>query len=775
MSDITRRQLLTFFGATTALGVITPRPALGHGVARAGVEVGTFGRVTPVSQPHPLPIYTDHKSFLATGIDDGQVLEPAADPSLATYTVVVSPELERYVILRWGDRVFPNPDDYVGYNHDYTAFIPLHNHGKHEGYLWVNHEYASFPFSGHSPAAPANLANQAGNFAAVIGFALPAVRDREVLGELLYNCGGSIVRIRRDWQGRFRVSDGHRHNRRVHGLSGLGINAARTDGYEAVTAWGSKPHQQGDLKALIGTGPAATDVFPNSSDGLGNRIIGTAFNCSGATTPWGTVLSAEENFQGSSLFFVGVTEDVLPDGTQTAYIPGTTGAEFGLVGEKYGWLVEIDPVGGVAKKHTALGRFRHENAAIRARKHRKLVVYMGDDRRGGHVWKYVSRDIVRDLDSKLNSRLLASGTLFVARFNPDGTGVWIPLGLDTPTNPLKPSEIASEELAALGTAQQGGRLRLPRRNGIAGETGDGGSFLLTLTNEATAHPEYAGKTLGEFYPSLGAVHVDAFHAANLAGGTPCARPEDFEINPRNRREVIMAMTDGAPGSDGYPDSRIFVVSKLSADVDETQQSGSLHKIIEDTEDGDGLTFHWERLVQAGEAGAVLGTGFANVDNLAFDEDGDLWGVTDISTEQHNGFGLGLTPTPSTINHAATGNTATLVGIFGNNMLFTIPLHGPNAGELIPVASGPIRSEMTGPTFVDDTLIISVQHPCEDVPVGDGTLLSRTIEMLKLDGTLFTQTCTVPRGSNWPGNLGGSLADGLPRPATIGIHRHPKNR
>lgn len=70
----------------------------------------------------------------------------------------------------------------------------------------------------------------------------------------------------------------------------------------------------------------------------------------------------------------------------------------------------------------------------------------------------------------------------------------------------------------------------------------------------------------------------------------------------------MAMTDGAPGGDGYPDSRIFVVAKLSADVDETQQSGSLHKIIEDTEDGDGLTFHWERLVQAGEAGAVLGTG-----------------------------------------------------------------------------------------------------------------------------------------------------------------------
>jgi len=34
---------------------------------------------------------------------------------------------------------------------------------------------------------------------------------------------------------------------------------------------------------------------------------------------------------------------------------------------------------------------------------------------------------------------------------------------------------------------------------------------------------------------------------------------------------------------------------------------------------------------------------------------------------------------------------------------------------------------------------------------------------------------VPRGSNWPDNLGGSLADGLPRPATIGIQRRPKKR
>jgi secreted PhoX family phosphatase len=73
-------------------------------------------------------------------------------------------------------------------------------------------------------------------------------------------------------------------------------------------------------------------------------------------------MSAEENFQGSSAFFVGVTEDVKPDGTQTDYTAGTTGEKFGLVGEKYGWMVEINPANPSfrPRKHTALGRLRHE-------------------------------------------------------------------------------------------------------------------------------------------------------------------------------------------------------------------------------------------------------------------------------------------------------------------------------------------------------------------------------------------------------------------------------
>jgi secreted PhoX family phosphatase len=82
---------------------------------------------TPVRLPHPLPIYKQQKSFLATGLEMGTLLPTSADTRLLSFTViddvVVPPEYERYVIVHWGDRVFPNRDDYVGYNADYTAFV----------------------------------------------------------------------------------------------------------------------------------------------------------------------------------------------------------------------------------------------------------------------------------------------------------------------------------------------------------------------------------------------------------------------------------------------------------------------------------------------------------------------------------------------------------------------------------------------------------------------------------------------------------------------------
>ncbi|MBF2063262.1 MAG: PhoX family phosphatase [Calothrix sp. C42_A2020_038] len=776
MSMLSRRQLLIFFAGSA--GAVVADQVLNGVVSFADAQTAPL-TFTPVRLPHPLPAYTESPSFLPTGIGQGQVLGASANTRLASYTViddvVVPPEYERYVIVGWGDRVFPDPNEYFGYNCDYTGFIPI-GRTNDEGYLWVNHEYVGYPLSFLAPETPADLATFPDAFTPVIGRPLPATRNLEVDGEFLYNLGGSIVRIsKRNPQQRYTVVRDQK-NRRIHGLSGLGINSQRTDGYQNITSWGSLSYQRGDQNFLIGTGPAATDVFPLSSDGLGNRIIGTGFNCSGGTTPWGTILTAEENFQGAAVFFVGVTESVRPNGTQTGYTAPTVGNTFGLVGEKYGWMVEIDPAepGFRPRKHSWLGRFRHENIAMRVESGKKLVAYMGDDRRGGHTWKFVSTGTVASPTNKSNSQLFENGILYVARFNPDGTGQWIPLVLNTSTNPIPPTTLSSVEFAALGSAQGDGRLPLPRRNGIAGQTTDGGRFDITRTNEATTISGYQNKRLSDFYTSQGAVLCDAFLAANLVGGTPTARPEDLEVHPRTK-EVFIAYTDGAPGSDGYPDSRIFQVAKLSNAVNDTQQSGGIYKIIENSSDGTGLTFRWEKFAQGGEAGSRTGAGFANVDNLAFDFQANVWGVTDMSTSTHNGFGIGAAGTPSTINHTARGNVSSFTGVFGNNWLFFIPTSGPNAGKVIPFAYGPVRCEITGPTFVDDTLIVAVQHPGEDCPINDGTILNRTIEMLDLNGTTFNQTRIVPRGSSWPSNIpvadgGKGQTTGVPRPAVIGIRR-----
>lgn len=776
MSTLSRRQILIFFAGSAGAAVVGDAIFSSISSPTSAQTTLTF---TPVRLPHPLPVYQQVKSFLPTGIAQGQVVNPSTDVKLASYNViddvVVPPEYERYVIVGWGDKVFPNSDEYVGYNCDYTGFIPI-GRSADEGYLWVNHEYVSFPISGLAPETPADVQALTTTFTPVIGRSLPSSRNLELDGEFLYNLGGSIIRISRRNTARRFVVVADAKNRRIHGLSGLGINSERNDVYQNITAWGSRSYQQGDENYLIGTGPAATQVFNLSSDGLGNRIIGTAYNCSGGTTPWGTILSAEENFQGGGPFFMGVTEAVKPDGTQTGYSAGTTGATFGLVGEKYGWMVEIDPADPTVrpKKHTWLGRYRHENIAMRVEAGKKLVAYLGDDRRGGHTWKFVSNGNVGTISSKTNSALFENGTLYVAKYNPDGTGEWIPLLLTTPTNPIPPTTLSSVEFAALGSAQRNGLLPLPRRNGIAGQTTDGGAFNCTRSNEATALPSYQNRTLQNFYTSQGAILCDAFLAANLIGGTPTARPEDIEVHPTTK-EVFIAYTDGAPGSDGYPDSRIFQVAKLSGDVNATQQSGGLYKIIEGSADGTGTTFTWQKFAQGGEVGSIGGAGFANVDNLAFDNQGNVWGVTDMSTSTHNGFNVGASGNQTTINHSAAGNVSNFTGVFGNNWLFYIPTSGADAGKVIPFGYGPVRCEITGPTFLGDTLIVSVQHPGEDCPINDGTMLSRSIEMLDLNGTTFNQTRTVPRGSSWPSNIpvadgGNGQSTGVPRPCVIGIRR-----
>lgn len=883
-----RRSLLQFFGVAAGTAIVG---SLLPGRATASTPIGSSflnGPVTPLRLPHNLPIYDTQNSYLLSGNLTTSFLPTGGTTgnnagNLASYTlfddIAVSPEFEYYPIVAWGDRVFPNNEEYFGYNCDYTAFTPLST-DLSDGLLWVNHEYVSHPISAFVPEAPAALIGTQTSFQGVIGFSVDVNNQTLRYGEFVYNTGGSVVRITKDANGKYVPNANKSANRRIHGLSGLKLNQFRTDNrvvgsnttpYNTITAWGGLSYQQGNFDFLIGTGPTARDVFPNSVDGLGNKIIGTSFNCSGAYTPWGTVFSAEENFQAgpptttaapTSLgFYIGVQENILPDGRQTSYLVGTpntytdpasggsflnvsTGTFFGQVGEKYGYMVEIDmtrpsptisdtatleQINAIpnesettfrARKHTALGRFRHENAAFYSEVGKPLVLYMGDDRRGGHTWRYVSKgrfparaDFPTDAAYKnACSKLLEDGTLFVAQFNPNGTGRWIPLVLSTQVNPIAPTVLGSAQGAAQGltTPTQLNtipnlRLRVPSRVGVAGATVDGGLFNITTLNEVTAIDSYRTKggtvvgrvaQLRDYFTSQGAILADCYPAANLVGGTPGARPEDIEVNPSNPREVFIAYTDGAQGGDGYPDSRIFVINKYTASPTDTQSFGALYKIIEDSATNTGSTFRWERFLQGGEVNATVGEdgdGFAALDNLSFDQDGNIWGVTDMSTSAHNGFntanystvdGKPLQPQAVTVSHTATGSTAGLLAPFGNNWLFYVPVSGPNAGQVVPFAYGPARCEMTGPTFVGNTLIMAVQHPSEEAPINEPftpvlpqtaadnpAILSRAIEMLAPNGTLYNQTRTLPRGSNWPSNVTGNPF-GPPKPTVIAFRRKP---
>jgi uncharacterized protein len=97
-----------------------------------------------------------------------------------------------------------------------------------------------------------------------------------------------------------------------------------------------------------------------------------------------------------------------------------------------------------------------------------------------------------------------------------------------------------------------------------------------------------------------------------------------------------------------------------------------------------------------------------------------------------------------------------------------------AGIVIPVAQGPNRNEMTGPTIVDDTLFVAVQHPGEDTPIRETAAenQSRSIQILEGDGSgTFEQKRTITKGSQWPSNIQGIKGfDAISKPAVVCIRR-----
>jgi secreted PhoX family phosphatase len=713
--SLRRRQLLALLGlgvgSVVAPGLGRSAPA---GSARSGLPLSSAPLpFEPVLAP--LPLASDGLAASEQRRRYGR---------LALKDRVVVPEGFRAdLLLAWGD---PLGSGRVGFNNDFLALTPQ---GPERALLTINFEYIS-----ERPWLE--------GFAEVVGQPLPwselvtALKDRGgridctalspsdplwpllrgVADQAMADLGIGVATLVASPAGGWVRSAGPL-DRRITGISGL-----------------SRPEQR--LKV---SGPAAT-VFRRRQrlgydDGLGDRVIGTFANCAGGTTPWGTVLSAEENFQSL------VCEPVFADGSsqhprerplicRQGDMEGL-GNVYGLAGNKYGWMVEIDPAdpNDPGTKHTALGRFRHEAVAVKAVAGAPLVVYSGDDRRGGHLYRFVSAGVVLDPLDTRNSALFGQGRLEVARFSADGSGRWIPLLPSTPLDPFMPSGFGAAGLPV--------PVMLPNPDRLLA-----GGVTFTADAEVQAYAQRF-PTLAALYPGsgevqLGAILIDAHLAGNAVGATPTARPEDTDLDPVTG-DLLIAFTSGSPDAEGGADPAMFQGPKGET----SWPHGFVMRLSEAGPAAEGR-FRWRMVATGGEPWAG-GLGFTNPDNLALDRAGNLWMVTDRSM----------------------GSSA--ADLFGNNSCWLLPRQGAAAGEALCFATGPMECELCGLALdpQERSLLLAVQHPGE----ANGTHRAgmeefQAFTMVDREGVRFSQLRQVPLGSNWPAGAPGRP----PRPGVVVIRR-----
>ena len=250
--------------------------------------------------------------------------------------------------------------------------------------------------------------------------------------KLLYNQGGSIIEIYQDKDGVWKLDTSSKYARRISGLTPFRL-----------------------------TGPARGSKAVGGVD----IVQGTFANCSGGKTLWNTVLSAEENYESTS---------------EAASLNET----------HYGWIIEVDPFNAnfAPRKHTALGRFHHENSAMGLTNDGRIAVYMGDDKQDACVYKFISKNKYVESRKQANADLLEEGTLYAANM---AKGTWVALTIEA----------------------------------VRAAAKDKADLLAKFQTQAD-------------------VLVHAHEAAVLLGATPTDRPEDVEISPFDK-SVFIAHTNNA--------------------------------------------------------------------------------------------------------------------------------------------------------------------------------------------------------------------------------------
>lgn len=579
-----------------------------------------------------------------------------AVPISTADTVVVPEGYQFAVISRWGDPLFAGApafkadasnggDDQarqLGYNHDGLHFFPIDgtdsvNGSSVEGLMVTNHEYTTPEYFYPVGVQPGN------------------------------------AQWNLDWV---------RKSQHAHGVSVRHLRLANGK-WEAVLDSPFNRSVNANVAMQL-VGPAAGNrLVRTNADPSGTRCFGTFGNCGNGYTLWNTYLTCEENF--TDYFGVGTADPATvnyPDAEYQAHMERYKGSgktssssyrwdhydnrfNWAMEPNEYnrcGWVVEIDPFdpNSTPKKLTALGRFKHENAAMTLADDKRVVVYMGDDQVSEYIYKFVSDGKYDPARPALNRLLLDKGTLYVARFldgaaqgDAMGVGEWIPLKLDTPA--------------------------------------------------------LAGGTLGAlFNQDMGELLVKTRQAADAVGATPMDRPEWITTHPTTREAYVTLTNNSSRGSSSarYPGGPQHPGAN-DANPRTGNQYGQIVRWREKNGDPASLTFEWDIFVLAGNPTLYprtdLRSGSANVtadntfnspDGLAFDKRGLLWIETDGNYS----------------------NTGAYAGQGNNQMLVANPV----TKEIRRFMTGPIGCEVTGLTWTPDQkyLFINIQHPGEGPSVMD---------------------------------------------------------
>ena len=478
-------------------------------------------------------------------------------------TVHVAPGYVAEVLFAWGDPVSDGPafaQDASNSAADQARQAGMHHDGMH---------YFALPVSG-----------------GVRNRGLLCVNHEYVDDGLLHRDG------MRDWS-----AEKVRKSQAAHGVSVIEVEQ-RPDGAWAVVRPSRFARRITAYTPMRVAGPAAGHAWLRTqADPQGVRVLGTLSNCANGTTPWGTYLTCEENFH---YYFVHEGELTVAQ-RRYGIGPRTAGYRWEEFDERFdarrhpnepnrfGWVVEVDPLDphSVPVKRTALGRFSHECAVHALAADNRVVIYSGDDQRNEYIYKFVSRDVYDPALPERNRDLLDHGTLYVARFDADGSGRWLEL-----------------------TAGHNG---LTRENGFAGQA---------------------------------EVLIHARQAADRAGATMMDRPEWIAVHPHTR-EVYCSLTNNtrrgtSPASSNAADGSTPAGSaRPPVDAANPRADNVYGHIIRWREAGGDAAesrFEWDVFVLCGDPaqpdlakrGDIRGDAFGSPDGLWIDPDGRLWIETDVA-------------------------------------------------------------------------------------------------------------------------------------------------